>query len=248
MWYFLPTSLKQHLMKNQTKKKFLPVGNFCLKIIYLKIFLTSLKTSSYLFVCFIYLLILFIINIPFPWQWNYVAVFPWTIIFHLCSLVFLWIHTCHLLIYAFSRRFYPKRLTLHSSYSFTFYQLLLSLGIEPMILALLAPCSTIWATGKLLMALLAGQNCFYSLFWHIDAFTVYRAVLFHYRPTYFPAENLTEYKWPPDDTGEYYMLQEQVSEYLGVTSFKRKYPGMNNKRLNCLQGKLNWEVFTLLVK
>ncbi len=51
-------------------------------------------------------------------------------------------------IYAFSRRFYPKRLTLHSSYSFTFYQLLLSLGNEPMILALLAPCSTIWATGK----------------------------------------------------------------------------------------------------
>ncbi len=30
----------------------------------------------------------------------------------------------------------------------TVYQLLLSLGIEPMILALLAPCSTIWATGK----------------------------------------------------------------------------------------------------
>ncbi len=51
-------------------------------------------------------------------------------------------------IYAFSRRFYPKRLTLHSSYTFTFDQLLLSLGIEPMILALLAPCSTIWATGK----------------------------------------------------------------------------------------------------
>ncbi len=34
---------------------------------------------------------------------------------------------------------------------FTFYQLLLSLGIEPMILALLAPCSTIWATGKLIV-------------------------------------------------------------------------------------------------
>ncbi len=55
----------------------------------------------------------------------------------------------YIYIYAFSRRFYPKRLTLHSSYSFTFYQLLLSLGNEPMILALLAPCSTIWATGKL---------------------------------------------------------------------------------------------------
>ncbi len=34
---------------------------------------------------------------------------------------------------------------------FTFYRLLLSLGIEPMILALLMPCSTIWATGKLYM-------------------------------------------------------------------------------------------------
>ncbi len=30
----------------------------------------------------------------------------------------------------------------------TFYQLLLSLGLKPMILALLAPCSTSWATGK----------------------------------------------------------------------------------------------------
>lgn len=43
--------------------------------------------------------------------------------------------------------------------------------------------------------------------------------------SYYPAENLVEYKWPPDEAGEYYMLQEQVSEYLGVTSFKRKYPG-----------------------
>ncbi len=30
--------------------------------------------------------------------------------------------TFYIYIYAFSRRFYPKRLTLHSSYSFTFYQ------------------------------------------------------------------------------------------------------------------------------
>ncbi len=58
------------------------------------------------------------------------------------------IHLHYIYIYAFSRRFYPKWLTLHSSYSLTFYQLLLSLGIKPMILALLAPCSTIWATGK----------------------------------------------------------------------------------------------------
>ncbi len=38
---------------------------------------------------------------------------------------------------------------LHCIQVSTFYQLLLSLGIEPMILALLAPCSTSWATGKL---------------------------------------------------------------------------------------------------
>ncbi len=60
----------------------------------------------------------------------------------------MFIYCIYIYSYAFSRRFYPKRLTVHSSYSFTFYQLLLSLGIEPMILALLAPCSTIWATGK----------------------------------------------------------------------------------------------------
>uniref|UniRef100_A0A2I3HJB4 PHD finger protein 10 n=1 Tax=Nomascus leucogenys TaxID=61853 RepID=A0A2I3HJB4_NOMLE len=38
--------------------------------------------------------------------------------------------------------------------------------------------------------------------------------------SYCPAENLIEYKWPPDEIGEYYI------EYLGVTSFKRKYPDL----------------------
>ncbi|XP_040285273.1 PHD finger protein 10 isoform X2 [Bufo bufo] len=50
--------------------------------------------------------------------------------------------------------------------------------------------------------------------------------------SYFPAENLVEYKWPSDETGEYYMLQEQVSEYLGVTSFKRKYPDLERRDLS----------------
>ncbi|XP_030894595.1 PHD finger protein 10, partial [Leptonychotes weddellii] len=50
--------------------------------------------------------------------------------------------------------------------------------------------------------------------------------------SYYPAENLIEYKWPPDETGEYYMLQEQVSEYLGVTSFKRKYPDLERRDLS----------------
>ncbi|CAB1338389.1 unnamed protein product [Coregonus sp. 'balchen'] len=50
--------------------------------------------------------------------------------------------------------------------------------------------------------------------------------------TYFSAENLTEYRWPSDGSGEYYMLQEQVSEYLGVTSFKRKYPDLERRDLS----------------
>ncbi len=36
-------------------------------------------------------------------------------------------------IYAFSRHFYPKRLTVHSGYTF-FYQYVCSLGIKPMTL------------------------------------------------------------------------------------------------------------------
>ncbi len=64
------------------------------------------------------------------------------------SELYLYLHSFTL---AFSRRFYPKRLTVHPSTVSTFYQLLLSLGIEPMILALLVPCSTSWATCKPLM-------------------------------------------------------------------------------------------------
>jgi hypothetical protein len=41
----------------------------------------------------------------------------------------------------------------------------------------------------------------------------------------FNADRLFEYQWPQDG-GEWYLLQEQVSEYLGVLSFKRKYPGV----------------------
>lgn len=39
------------------------------------------------------------------------------------------------------------------------------------------------------------------------------------------AETLFEYKWPMEGrNSEHYFLQEQVSEYLGVKSFKRRYP------------------------
>lgn len=49
----------------------------------------------------------------------------------------------------------------------------------------------------------------------------------HFSQT-FPAENLFEYQWP-DKSGEWYILQEQVSEYLGVKSFKRKYPDLKRR-------------------
>ena len=41
----------------------------------------------------------------------------------------------------------------------------------------------------------------------------------------FGADKLYEYQWPQEGKGEWYMLQEQVSDFLGVKSFKRKYPG-----------------------
>ncbi len=49
-------------------------------------------------------------------------------------------HERHIYIYAFSRRFYPKRLTVHLGY--TFFVSMCSLGIEPTTFALLTQCST----------------------------------------------------------------------------------------------------------
>ncbi len=54
----------------------------------------------------------------------------------------------YIYIYAFSRRFYPKRLTVHSGYTY-FCQYMCSLGIEPTTFALLTQCSNHWATGTL---------------------------------------------------------------------------------------------------
>ncbi len=53
--------------------------------------------------------------------------------------VFIWID--YIYIYAFSRCFYPKRLTVHLGYIF-FCQYMCSLGIEPTTFALLTQCST----------------------------------------------------------------------------------------------------------
>ncbi len=54
-----------------------------------------------------------------------------------------WIWNQNIYIYAFSRRFYPKRLIVHSGYTFLFYQYVCSLGIEPTANEMLYH----WATG-----------------------------------------------------------------------------------------------------
>ncbi len=52
----------------------------------------------------------------------------------------------YIYIYAFSRCFYPKRLTVHSGYTFFLSVCVCSLGIEPTTFALLTQCSNHWAT------------------------------------------------------------------------------------------------------
>ncbi len=73
-------------------------------------------------------------------------------------------------IYAFSRCFYPSDLHCIQVTVSTLYQLLLSLGFEPMILSMLTPCSTSWATGKL-YAYIACMHSFKAAFWWFHAIT-----------------------------------------------------------------------------
>ncbi len=65
----------------------------------------------------------------------------------------------YIYIYAFSRRFYPKRLTVHSGY--TFFCQYVSMGIEPTTFALLTQCSNHWATGThSSLQISHGYDCF----------------------------------------------------------------------------------------
>lgn len=50
-----------------------------------------------------------------------------------------------------------------------------------------------------------------------------------YRRTEFTVDMLAEYDWPQNESGknrDTYMIQEQIAEYLGIKSFKRKYPDL----------------------
>uniref|UniRef100_A0A0K2UQH7 Nucleolar protein 12 n=1 Tax=Lepeophtheirus salmonis TaxID=72036 RepID=A0A0K2UQH7_LEPSM len=47
------------------------------------------------------------------------------------------------------------------------------------------------------------------------------------------AETLLEYRWPLEGkNSEYYFLQDQVCEYLGIKSFKRKYPDVTRRKID----------------
>ena len=56
----------------------------------------------------------------------------------------------------------------------------------------------------------------------------------------FTVEKIAEYEWPNEKLkdersvirGETYMIQEQISQYLGVKSFKRKYPELKRRMVD----------------
>ena len=41
----------------------------------------------------------------------------------------------------------------------------------------------------------------------------------------FTAERMYEYQWPPDGTGEFYLLQHQVCQFLETENLEEKYSG-----------------------
>ncbi|KAG7199278.1 hypothetical protein KM043_018139 [Ampulex compressa] len=45
-------------------------------------------------------------------------------------------------------------------------------------------------------------------------------------------DKIAEYEWPLDRKGETFMIQEQISQYLGVKSFKRKYPDLKRRMVD----------------
>lgn len=42
---------------------------------------------------------------------------------------------------------------------------------------------------------------------------------------YFSADRVIEYQWPPDRTGEFYLLRHQVCQFLEIETLEEKYPG-----------------------
>lgn len=41
----------------------------------------------------------------------------------------------------------------------------------------------------------------------------------------FSADHMIEYQWPPDKSGEFYLLRDQVYQFLETESLEEEYPG-----------------------
>ena len=54
-------------------------------------------------------------------------------------------------------------------------------------------------------------------------------IFFYATSKEFTVDQVIEYQWPLEKGGESLMIQEQISEYLGVKSFKRKYPDLKRR-------------------
>lgn len=53
-----------------------------------------------------------------------------------------------------------------------------------------------------------------------------------------------EYQWPLNDkSAEWFLLQEHISEFLGVVSFKRKYPGTSELMYTIYNGLVSSVVY-----
>lgn len=48
----------------------------------------------------------------------------------------------------------------------------------------------------------------------------------------FTADKVVEYVWPLEGVGEHYFIQEQISQYLGIMSFKRRYPDLRRRPID----------------
>ncbi|CAG0886715.1 unnamed protein product [Darwinula stevensoni] len=52
----------------------------------------------------------------------------------------------------------------------------------------------------------------------------------------FTADAIYMYQWPPGDPrSEFFVLQEHIGEFLGITSFKRRYPKLFRRQLECVE-------------
>lgn len=59
----------------------------------------------------------------------------------------------------------------------------------------------------------------------------------------FPASKLFEYQWPQESGpgGDWFFLQEQLSDFLDVKSFRRKFPG-NYVQIMAINYSMNYIV------